>query len=148
MWDKRQKKVTGTLEPYKNKKLDRPQFGKWQGSVSSSDDWLVCGGGPKPSLWHLRSLECTTIFPFPDKVHVSSIIDDTILIAGHYKNLYQFTFNGDVTAEIPVSSTAVYSTVWQLEPHKIMTIAGASNEIDVCMNFNYKDVVLKLYKSK
>lgn len=146
IWDLRQKKVINSLEPHSNAKLERPQFGKWVGTVCANDDWLVCGGGPKASLWHLRSMECTTVFPFPDKVHVSGFLDEAVMIAGHHNHLFQFNFNGTTTAEIPVSPSAVYSVVWQLEPTKIMAIAGTSNEVDICQNFNYKDIALKLYK--
>lgn len=148
VWDRRQGKVAKTLEPHKESALERPHFGKWIGTVCANDDWLVCGGGPKAALWHLRSMESTTVFPFPDKVHVSGLLDETILIAGHHNNVYQFPWNGNgtPTAEIPTSSSAVYSVVWQTDPQKFMAIAGTSNEVDVCPNFNYKDIVLKLYK--
>uniref|UniRef100_A0A1B0CRU0 Uncharacterized protein n=1 Tax=Lutzomyia longipalpis TaxID=7200 RepID=A0A1B0CRU0_LUTLO len=33
-WDLRQKKSTGSVEPYKNHELFRPQMGKWLGTVS------------------------------------------------------------------------------------------------------------------
>lgn len=147
-WDLRQSKVTNSLEPHTNAKLDRPQFGKWIGTVCANDDWLVCGGGPRASLYHLRTLECTTVFPFPDKVHVSGFLDDagSVVIAGHHNHLFQYDFTGTTTAEIPVASPAIYSVVWQNEPTKMMAIGGTSNEVDICQNFNYKDLVLKLYK--
>lgn len=145
IWDLRQSKVVNSLEPHTYQKLERPHFGKWIGTVCANEDWLVCGGGPKASLWHLRTMECTTVFPFPDKVHVSGFLDEAVMIAGHHNHLFQFNFTGTVTAEIPVSST-VYSVVWQTEPTRMMAIAGTSNEVDVCQNFNYKDVVLRLYK--
>lgn len=147
LWDSRQCKITGTLEPYKDDNLNRPNFGKWQGTCSITDDWLVCGGGPKFSLWHLRSLECTSIFPFPEKLHVSGFIDDVIIAAGDSPHLYQYNFKGDVQAEIPVSASSVYSAVWKQDPYKIMSFGGASNGLDICTNFSYRDIVLKLYSN-
>lgn len=146
MWDARQSKFTGKIEPFSNDTLNRPEFGKWQGTVSITEDWLVCGGGPRFSLWHLRSLECTTDFAFPERLHVSGFIDDMIYAAGECRNLYQYNFNGDVTAEIPVSAPAVYSVVQQSEPNKFMAIAGAASQIDVCTNFSFKDIVLQAYQ--
>lgn len=146
-WDSREKRSINVLEPHTNEKLSRPEFGKWQGTVTVTDDWLVCGGGPKFSLWHLRSLECTTVYPFPEKAHVSGFLDDIIFVAGDYSHLYQYSFNGDVTAEVPVSAASVYSVVWQMEPTQLMSIAGASNSLDICTDFNYKDIVVNLYKS-
>ncbi|XP_058464636.1 THO complex subunit 6 [Malaya genurostris] len=146
LWDPRQSKFTGKIEPHSKELLNRSEFGKWQGTVSITEDWLVCGGGPRFSLWHLRSLECTTDLAFPERVHVSGFIDDLIYAAGHSKHLYQYNFNGDVTAEIPISAPAVYSVVQQSEPTKLMAIAGASSQIDVCTNFSYRDIVLNTYK--
>lgn len=144
IWDERDKSSTYTIEPYKNTELIRSSFGKWQGTVSMNEDWIVCGGGPKLSLWYLRSMECTTIFSFPEKVHVSNFNEDTILAGGEYNKFYHYNFNGDIKAEIPLSSTCTYSVVLQHEPYKFMAIAGASNKIDICTNFTYRDIVLNL----
>ncbi|EAT41857.1 AAEL006547-PA [Aedes aegypti] len=146
LWDSRQTTFTGKIEPHTNQALNRSEFGKWQGTVSITEDWLVCGGGPRFSLWHLRSLECTTDFAFPDRLHVSGFIDDAIYAGGDCRNLYQYSFNGDVTAEIPLSTPAVYSVVQQTEPNRFMAIAGAASQIDVCTNFSYRDIVLNAYK--
>lgn len=146
LWDTRQKNATDTIEPAKNEKLVRPQFGKWLGTVALNEDWLICGGGPNVSLWHLRSLEATTIFSFPGKAHVSDFYDDTILVGGEYQKFYHYNFNGEIKSEIPVSSTCVYSILWQTSPHKLLSIAGASNNIDICSNFTYRDIVVNLYK--
>lgn len=147
LWDQREKHPTDILEPHKNDNLNRSIFGKWIGSVTLNDDWLICGGGPKLSLWHLRSLETTTIFDFPGKIHVTNVVDDTILAAGEYKKLFHYSFNGATTAEIPISPTCVYSIIWQQNPYKFVSIAGASNKVDICINLTYRDIVLNLYKN-
>lgn len=44
----------------------RSDLGRWVGCVAvDKDDWLVCGGGPRLCLWHLRSLAVTTVFDTP-----------------------------------------------------------------------------------
>jgi THO complex subunit 6 len=81
-------------------------------------------------------------------VHVSGFVDDAIMFGGESNNLYQYNYNGEVTAEIPISSSAVYSVVWQNGCNKLMSIAGASNHVDICTNFCYKDIVLSCYEKK
>ncbi|OTF83272.1 THO complex subunit 6-like protein, partial [Euroglyphus maynei] len=57
-WDYRSSnKPSLSLEPFRNPELRRIQYGKWIGSIDVTDnnEWIVCGGGPKLSLWHLRS---------------------------------------------------------------------------------------------
>lgn len=146
-WDYRQKRAAGQIEPHLNADLARTNFGKWQGTVSVTDDWLVCGGGPKFSLWHLRSMECTTVYQFPEKIHVSGFLDDILYTAGDLNYLHQYSLGGDIMAEVPVSAPSVYSVAWQMQPIKMMSICGASNSLDICTNFNYKDIVVDLYKS-
>lgn len=145
-WDAREKKPINQIEPYKDERLVRPQFGKWQGTVSVTDDWLICGGGPSAGLWHLRSMECTTIFPFIKPVQVSGFLDDIVYLAGNYNHLCQYNLKGDLTTELPLTSSSVYTVVSQVEPEKLLSIAGSSNCLDICTDFNYKDIVLKLYE--
>ncbi|ETN62965.1 WD40-repeat protein [Anopheles darlingi] len=146
LWDSRQKQFTAKIEPHTKPLLQRPEFGRWQGTVSLTEDWFVCGGGPRFSLWHLRSLECTVDFNYSDRVHVSGFIDDVIYAGGDGPMLCQYNFNGDVTAEIPISGPSAYSVALQTSPYKIMAIAGASSQIDVCTNFTYRDIILNTYK--
>lgn len=146
-WDTREKRAVNQIEPHKNEKLVRPQFGKWIGAVAVTDDWLICGGGPKVSLWHLRSLECTTVFPYTKQAHTTGFIDDIVFIGGDYNHLCQYNLKGDLTAELAVSASSIYSVVNQMEPKKFMSIAGSSNQLDICTDFNYKDIVLTLYES-
>lgn len=147
IWDRRQKCSTGHVEPYKDERIERPIYGKWQGTVSATDDWLVCGGGPKASLYHLRSMQTSLVFDFKSAIHVSGFLDDIIYIGGDSNHLYEYNLKGDVTAEIPTASTAIFSVVSQSTPEKLMSIAGSSNQLDICTNYNYKDISIKLYES-
>lgn len=106
----------------------------------------LCGGGPRLSLWHFRSLNNSTVFPIDDQgIHVAQFWEDAVLAGGRANLFYKMNFNGDIISEIPTSSVTVYSAVHQEEPFKALCLAGSSPKIDVCSNFNYRDQVLSLY---
>lgn len=143
LWDLRMGKSHNKLEPHDNSKVSRPDIGKWVGSATLGDDWIVCGGGPRLSLWHLRSLDAVTVFDIPDHgIHVSFFHDDCVVAGGAAKHLYQLSYSGEVKVELPVSATTVYSAILRTQPHNVLTIAGSSPEIDLCTTFNYRDQVL------
>ncbi|CAK1545131.1 unnamed protein product [Leptosia nina] len=143
LWDIRTGKAQNEIEPHKNSKVARPDIGKWVGAAALGDDWIVCGGGPRLALWHLRSLDAVTVFDIPDHgIHIASFLDDCILAGGTAKHLYQLTYSGDIRVELPVSSTTVYSAIVRTNPNKVLAIAGSSPDIDLCTTFNYRDQVL------
>ncbi|XP_075969925.1 THO complex subunit 6 [Anticarsia gemmatalis] len=143
LWDTRTRSHTNKLTPHTNSKVSRPDIGKWVGSAALSDDWIVCGGGPRLALWHLRSLDAVTVFDIPDHgIHVSFFHDDCVIAGGAAKHLYQLCYSGEVKVELPVSATTVYSAVLKTSPNKILAIAGSSPEIDLCTTFTYRDQVL------
>ncbi|XP_059548826.1 THO complex subunit 6 homolog isoform X2 [Myotis daubentonii] len=49
--------------PPPSQECSRPHNGRWIGCLATDSDWMVCGGGPALTLWHLRSSTPTTIFP-------------------------------------------------------------------------------------
>ncbi|XP_023935069.1 THO complex subunit 6 [Bicyclus anynana] len=143
LWDRRTKKSHNKIVPHSNSKVQRPDIGKWVGAAALDNDWIVCGGGPRLSLWHLRSLDVVTVFDIPDKgIHVSLFHDDCVFAGGVSKQLYQLSYAGDVRVELPVSATTVYSALLATQPRKVLSIAGSSPEIDLCTTFNYRDQVL------
>lgn len=147
IWDNREKDAVHTIEPHKNDNIKRSEFGKWQGSATISNDWMICGGGPRLALFHMRTLQPTSIFSFPKEIHVTDFINENILAGGECHNLYQYNFNGDVVSEISISGTSVLSVTWQSCPFRMMAIAGTSNKIDICTNnFTYKENALSFYK--
>lgn len=120
LWDMRQKSHTNTVQPYLNDKLVRPELGKWIGAAAISEDWLLCGGGPRLSLWHLRSLDVTTAFHLDDSgIHVAMFHDDRIMAGGASPYFYNLNYTGDTYAQIPSSSTSIYSAVYQENPVKV-----------------------------
>lgn len=152
-WDNRNKRSVNQLEPYKDPQLERPMLGKWQGTVSVTNDWLICGGGPLPCLYHLRSLECSSVFKYLNAVHVSGFLDDIVYIGGENRLLNQYNLKGELIAEIEMSSSAIFSVVHppyisQSAAEKFtLSVAGSGNYLDICTNLNYKDVLLKLYEA-
>ncbi|XP_030761934.1 THO complex subunit 6 homolog [Sitophilus oryzae] len=146
IWDLRTNKAHNKIEPFKYKEIERPDLGKWIGAVHCNEDYILCGGGPRLSLFHYRFLAQSTIFPFEDKgIHVAQIHDDKVLAGGRCKLFYQASLNGNVISEIPISGPTAYSMVKQVDPYKIMCIAGSSPKIDISTNFIYKDQQLCLY---
>lgn len=147
-WDQREKEAVNRLEPYKNERLARPQFGKWQGAVAVTDDWLICGGGSAPGMWHLRSMECTTAFNFTRPVRVIGFLDDSVYIGGDHNHLCHYNIKGEMIADVSVSSPSVYSVAAQTKPDKFLSIAGSSNCLDICTDYHFRDIVLPLYSSQ
>ncbi|KAH8316735.1 hypothetical protein KR074_001572 [Drosophila pseudoananassae] len=145
IWSTTQQEATGLLEPHKNPNLLRPDWGKWIGAVSVNDDWLLCGGGPKASIYHLRSMECSRVFDFPGRVHVCDFVEDCVFIGGEHNHVQSYTLNGALQANIPVEHTACYSTVWQAAPIKLMSIAGFSNKLHILKDFRFLDSKIELY---
>ncbi|XP_050307298.1 THO complex subunit 6 [Anthonomus grandis grandis] len=146
IWDLRINKAVEKLIPHQNSQIARHNLGKWIGAVDSNEDYIVCGGGPRLSLFHSRFLSNSTIFPIDDQgIHVTEIQDDKVFAGGRSKLFYQASFNGSIITEIPTSGATVYSAVRQETPFKIMAIAGSSPKIDISLNFMYKDQQLSLY---
>lgn len=145
IWDLRTKKVSNKIEPHLNNEINRPDLGKWIGDVSCNEDYLLCGGGPRLSLWHYRFLTNSTIFPIDDQgIHVAEIHQDKILAGGRSELFYQMSFVGEIITEIPVSAVTVYSAIHQKEPFEVLILAGSSPKIDICANFMYKNQQLFL----
>lgn len=80
----------------------------------------------------------------PDEgVHVASIYEERVIAAGIAPHIYHLTYQGETLAKVPTSSNAVYSIIYQETPQKVLSIAGSSNNLDICTNFNYRELMLK-----
>ncbi|KAH9376470.1 hypothetical protein HPB48_006555 [Haemaphysalis longicornis] len=69
------------IEPSKHEELQRPRFGKWIGCVGldTSDEWLVCGGGPTLCIWHIpMSSPATPLTDLAKPAHVAHFYDDML----------------------------------------------------------------------
>uniref|UniRef100_A0A673USP1 THO complex 6 n=1 Tax=Suricata suricatta TaxID=37032 RepID=A0A673USP1_SURSU len=92
LWDLRSAKEVQTIEVYKHEECSRPHNGRWIGCLATDSDWMVCGGGPALTLWHLRSSTPTTVFPMraPQK-HVTFYQDLVLTAAGNSCRVDVFT---------------------------------------------------------
>ncbi|BES95913.1 THO complex [Nesidiocoris tenuis] len=147
LWDMRRAALNSKIEPQTEPKLCRNQFGKWIGDVSITGDWLVCGGGPRCSLWHMRTMEMMTAFTeLPDfEVHIAQLQGESVLCGGASSNFYVASLTGQVTSKMTTSTISLNSALYSNTPRNVLTLAGSSNKIDVCTNFTYRHQVLNFY---
>lgn len=144
LWDARNEgEAVGILEPYNHEECKRPQFGKWVScvGVDAGDDWLVCGGGPSLSLWHLRSLSPTVTFETPNCCsQIVTFHENSIISGGSTPSIYHWNINGDLKTQVPCTSSSVFSVVINTasEQNRVLCAAGTSPNVDIYTNFGYK----------
>ena len=145
LWDAAQQEAVHCMRPADTSSLARPGLGSHVASVAVTGDWLAAGGGPAPALWHLKSLAlATSLAPASgSEVKVVMFHEDTVLVAGRGRKLYQATISGDMKAEVDMSSSVIYSLVKKTDPN-VMCCAGSSSYIDILTNmYNYKDATIE-----
>ncbi|XP_077996115.1 THO complex subunit 6 homolog [Glandiceps talaboti] len=144
IWDtRRPTEAMQVVEPYKHEECCRPNQGKWIGclAVDPSDDWLVCGGGPSLTSWHMRSLSPTIVFPTPDVCHHRVMFyEDMIISGGSSPYIYHWNINGDMKSQIPCTPSCVYDIAINThnENYKVLGACGSSHKVDIFTNFGYK----------
>uniref|UniRef100_A0A8C0HE94 THO complex subunit 6 n=1 Tax=Chelonoidis abingdonii TaxID=106734 RepID=A0A8C0HE94_CHEAB len=109
MWDLRTGAQVQLIEVHKYEECSRPQHGKWIRCLATDCDWMVCGGGPALTLWHLRSVTPTTVFPLPHCQQHVMFYQDLILSAGHSPAINHLQISGEVRAQIPCTPRSVHS---------------------------------------
>ncbi|WAR01713.1 THOC6-like protein [Mya arenaria] len=122
IWDCRQGgEAVQILDPSSHEATARPSLGKWVACVTCdvNEDWLVCGGAPHLSAWHLRSLSPMTTYNSPGATHNFAMYHEDL---------------------VPCSATSVFSVAInsKSECNKVLSVAGSSSKIDICTNFGYK----------
>ncbi|XP_068100191.1 THO complex subunit 6 homolog isoform X2 [Hyperolius riggenbachi] len=140
LWDLRTGSQTHKIEVYKYEECARPQYGKWISCLAADSDWMVCGGGPMMSLWHLRSVTPTTIFPIQESQQQVMFYQDLILSAGQAPLVNHCQINGEIRAQIPSIPCCIYSLCINgtSQENKVLTAAGSGPKIDVFTNFRYR----------
>ncbi|XP_067421793.1 THO complex subunit 6 homolog isoform X2 [Emydura macquarii macquarii] len=140
MWDLRTGAQVQVIEVHKYEECSRPQNGKWIRCLATDCDWMVCGGGPALTLWHLRSVTPTTVFPLPPCQQHVMFYQDLILSAGHSPTINHLQISGEIRAQIPCTPHSVHSLcINEHSPeHKVLTAAGSSHKVDVFTNFSYR----------
>ena len=80
--------------------------------------------------------------PLEQEVKAVSFHDEVVMIGGRGRTLFQANFSGEITAEVSVSSSMIYSIAHSDNP-SVLCVGGSSSYIDMCApNYNYKDVTL------
>ena len=150
-WDLRTSKEVSSILPIKQSVLDRPKFGKWIGAldVSPNGEWLVCGGGPKLSVWHLRSDKCVHNVDSPTVANVAQFFpsDPSVIIFagnGNQVSTWRMT-NESLNTKIDSSIDNIYSIVHHKYAdfdYNLSSFSGDSFKLELCKNGKYIDTEL------
>lgn len=136
IWDMKSQEIIRTFLPYEKEELSRPERGRFISCCSMIGDWLVCGGGPKVGLWHVRSGELANILEIDQDTPLSMFSSpERIFIGGSRSVVYQFQRNGSKISTVDASSQFVYSIQKSSKDH--MLVSGSTRTIDIYKN-NYK----------
>ncbi|XP_072224513.1 THO complex subunit 6 homolog [Leuresthes tenuis] len=140
MWDSRTGQSVHCIEVHKYESCARPQFGKWIGCVTTDSDWMLCGGGPSLSLWHLRSLSPTSTFPLSGCQRQAAFHQDMILAVGEGACVSHCQLGGEVKAQIPCTPQSLNTLQINTKSseHRVLTVGGSSSHIDVFTNLSYR----------
>lgn len=163
VWDPRVgREPRHRLAPHTQPQLARPSQGRFVATLDLTGDWLVCGGGPRAGIFHLKSLALTTVLPpAAPTIHVTKFTRYAeggdrggIVVAGGSPfhpdsqrvspQLTVCSMAGMVTAQLPASSPCIYTVNVTDKPFTMMTYGGTSTKLDVCFNLNYRDHTVSL----
>uniref|UniRef100_A0A671WDV0 THO complex 6 n=1 Tax=Sparus aurata TaxID=8175 RepID=A0A671WDV0_SPAAU len=140
IWDSRMDQSVHCIEVYKYESCARPQYGKWISCVTTDSDWMLCGGGPSLSLWHLRSLSPTSIFPLTGCQRQAAFHQDMILAVGDGPFVSHCLLGGEVKAQIPCTPQSLNTLQLNTNSteHRVLTAGGSSDHIEVFTNLSYR----------
>ncbi|KAM6957370.1 THO complex subunit 6 homolog [Aplochiton taeniatus] len=140
IWDYRTGQTVHCVELYKYEGCARPQYGKWISCLATDSDWMLCGGGPSLSLWHLRSMSPTSIFPLSGCQRQATFCEDMILSVGEGQCVSHCLLGGEVKAQIPCTPHSLNTLALNLNSteHRVLTVGGSSDRLDVFTNLSYK----------
>ncbi|KAK7877318.1 hypothetical protein WMY93_031968 [Mugilogobius chulae] len=140
IWDSRTSSCVHCIEVHKYEACARPQIGKWISCLATDNDWMLCGGGPSLALWHLRSLSPTSVFPLSSSQRQAAFYQDMILAVGEGPLVSHCMLGGDVKAQIPSSSPSLNCLQInnKSNEHRVLTVGGSSDHIDVFTNLSYR----------
>ncbi|XP_061568673.1 THO complex subunit 6 homolog [Cololabis saira] len=140
MWDSRTGQCVHCIDIYKYESCARPQHGKWISCVATDSDWMLCGGGPSLSLWHLRSLSPTSVFPLSGCQRQAAFYQDMILTVGDGPHVSHCLLGGDIKAQIVCTSQSLNTLQLNTNSteHRVLTAGGSSSKIDVFTNLSYR----------
>ncbi|UXI21500.1 hypothetical protein NH340_JMT07443 [Sarcoptes scabiei] len=148
-WDARiGSKPFNVLIPSENKAIERPEFGEWIGTIDVNDDqWLVCGGGPSLSVWHLKINDCAHIIKTPGVIYCSKFVSEDldIIAAGDQNTIVYWERNHPFMSEsIHVKSSI--DTIYSMSHHNyknfnynLFSFCGDNHQIEICKNATHID---------
>jgi len=136
-----------TIRPFEHELCARPQFGRNVNCVAiDEDNWMICGGGPKLSMWHLRSMKPMSVLePFSSYMAKVCVLNENEILTGGNKNcLYTYSFDNKLKSEITTSTSFIYDVAINnaSKSNKVMSIAGNGCSLDLCINFAYRSFSL------
>lgn len=143
IWDLRSNEMCHVVKPFEHEMCARPDLGKWLQCLAVDEDnyWLVLGGGPTMSAWHLNTLTPTVTFDTPGVAQTEALFyEDKIFSAGNSNVLNHWSLTGEHKMAVPISPTAVYTLRInnRSKSNRVMAIGGSSGHIDICTNFGYR----------
>lgn len=150
IWDVRAKSCTASVKPYEFPICARPHLGRHINCVAIDDEnWLICGGGPRLAMWHLRSMKPMSLPEFEDELfipNVCKIYENQILSGGNSRQLYIHTFENKLKTEINTTTNCIYDIAinYTSKANKLVCVAGAGASLDIVSNFSYKAATLNL----
>lgn len=140
IWDCRTGRSVHCVEVFKYENCARPQYGKWISCLATDSDWMLCGGGPSLSLWHLRSMSPTSIFSLAGCQRQAAFYQDMILSVGEGQCVSHCLLGGEIKAQIPCTPHSLNTLALNLNStdHRVLTVGGSSNQVDVFTNLSYR----------
>ena len=141
-WDARTGSQINSFVPSKRRDLVRPDLGPWLSCVclDSSAQWLVCGGGPSLSVWHLQSGEMAQAMEIQGATQHHVSCDPTsgeILVGSSDNNVYTYSINGALVRKVPTNVPVVYHALKSDRVTQLTTVAGQCCKVDVFTNPGY-----------
>ncbi|XP_068605632.1 THO complex subunit 6 homolog [Brachionichthys hirsutus] len=145
IWDSRTGQSVHCIEVHKYESCARPQYGKWISCVTNDSDWMLCGGGPSLSLWHLRSLSPTSVFRLEGCQRQAVFHQDMILAVGDGPFVSHCLLGGEVKAQIPCTPRGLNTLQLNANSteHRVLAAGGSSDHIDVFTNLSYRAFSLR-----
>ncbi|KAG9342953.1 hypothetical protein JZ751_015169 [Albula glossodonta] len=140
IWDCRTGQTVHCIEVYRYEDCARPQYGKWISCLTTDSEWMLCGGGPSLSLWHLRSLSPTSVFPLSGCQRQAAFYQDLILSVGEGQFVSHCLMGGEVKSLIPCMPPSLNTLAINTSSteHRVLTVGGSSDQIDVFTNLSYR----------
>jgi len=154
IWDVRGGNMTSEVQPHLKHDLSRPKLGKFLKCVTSDakGDWIICGGGPKLTMYSRNNLELYNPLEIENNEFVANVVDlfnEEIVAAGNESCLRRWHMNGKSKTNVvcEINSAGIFSiasTVSAAGKKGLpVIVCGSDQRIPVFLNFGYQATSLK-----